>query len=139
MSELVRTSISLEKSLLAKLERLAKASRYTNRSEYLRDVIRQKLVEQEWADHDEEVVGTITLLYDHHTRQLNDKLVETQHEHHANVLATTHVHLTHDLCAEMLMVRGRTERIRRLADDLGRHRGVLHAGLTMSSTGKHLR
>jgi len=139
MSELVRLSISLDKGLSDRLDRLVRGSQYTNRSEFIRDLVRQRLVEQQWADQHEEVVGTITLLYDHHTRQLNDKLTETQHQHHANVLAATHVHLSHDLCAEMIMVRGRTHEIRTLADDLGRHRGVLHADLTMGSTGKHLR
>lgn len=139
MSRLVRMSISLDQPLMARLERLVKDSRYTNRSEYLRDIIRQKLVEQQWNVRGREAIGTITLLYDHHARELNDKLVETQHDHHANILASTHVHLSHDLCAEMIMVRGRTDDIRRLAGDLGRHRGVLHAELSMSSTGKHLR
>ena len=139
MSDLIRLSISLDKSLSARLDRLVRGSQYTNRSEFIRDLVRQRLVEQQWADQHEEVVGTITLLYDHHTRQLNDKLTETQHQHHANVMAATHVHLSHDLCAEMIMVRGRTHEIRRLADDLGRHRGVLHTDLTMGSTGKHLR
>ena len=106
MSDLVRLSISLEKPLLQRLERLVRSSRYTNRSEFIRDLIRQRLVEQQWADQRQEVVGTITLIYDHHARQLADKLVDIQHDHHEMVMATTHVHLSHDLCAEMIMVRG---------------------------------
>ena len=138
MSDLVRFSVSLEKQLLARLERLVKASRYTNRSEFIRDLIRQSLVQQQWADKRQEVVGTITMVYSHHARRLADKLIDIQHDHHNNVLATTHVHLSHDLCAEMIMVRGSAGRIRQIVNQLGRQRGVLHAELTMSSTGRRL-
>jgi CopG family nickel-responsive transcriptional regulator len=138
MSEIVRLSISLEQPLLHQLERLVAASSYTNRSEFVRDLIRQRLVEQEWADQREEVVGTITMVYDHHQRQLADRLVDIQHEHHEHILATTHVHLTHDLCAEMIMVRGGAATVRGLADSLRQQRGVLHATLAMSSTGEKL-
>lgn len=139
MSDLVRLSISLEKPLANRLERLVRGSRYTNRSEFIRDLIRQRLVEQQWADERQEVVGTVTLVYDHHARQLTDKLIDIQHEHHDHILATTHVHLSHDHCAEMIMVRGSTARVRQLVDDLRKQRGVLHAGLTMSATGAALR
>ncbi len=139
MSELVRLSISLEKPLADRLERMVRGSRYTNRSEFIRDLIRQRLVEQQWADERREVVGTITLIYDHHARQLSDRLIDIQHDHHDQILATTHVHLSHDHCAEMIMVRGQAGRIRRLADDLRKQRGVLHAGLTMSAPGAALR
>jgi CopG family nickel-responsive transcriptional regulator len=138
MPAIVRLSISLEKPLFEKLERLVRDSRYTNRSEYLRDLIRQRLVEQEWADQRQEVVGTITMVYDHHARLLSDKLVEIQHEHHEQVLAATHVHLSRRLCAEMIMVRGSPARLRALIDRLRQQRGVLHAELGMSTTGKHL-
>ncbi len=139
MSELVRLSMALEQQLLERLERLVKASRYTNRSEFIRDLIRQRLVEQQWADQRQEVIGTITMVYDHHARQLADKLVDIQHDHHDSILATTHVHLSHDLCAEMIMLRGSAARVRELADRLRQQRGVLHATLAMSSTGERLR
>ena len=138
MSELIRLSISLEKRLLARLERLLKKSGYANRSEYIRDMIRRRLVEEQWADKHQEVVGTITMVYDHHARQLSDKLVAIQHDYHDDILAATHVHLTHDLCAEMIMVRGDARQIREIADRLRRQRGVLHAELSMSSTGAML-
>jgi CopG family nickel-responsive transcriptional regulator len=138
MPGIVRLSISLEKPLLDQLERLVKASRYTNRSEYLRDLIRQRLVEQEWSDQRQEVSGTITMVYDHRSRLLSDKLVEIQHEHHRHVLAATHVHLSRRLCAEMIMVRGSASSLHALVDKLRQQRGVLHAELGMSTTGKHL-
>lgn len=136
MSELVRLSISLEESLLRKLERLIKKSRYANRSEFIRDLIRARLVEGEW-EADQEAVGTITLIYDHHRRQLSEKLTSLQHDHGV-VLAATHVHLDHHMCAEMIMAKGKAKHIKELADSLRQQKGVLHAELSMSSTGKKL-
>ncbi|MBN2448528.1 MAG: nickel-responsive transcriptional regulator NikR [Phycisphaerae bacterium] len=139
MSDLMRLSISLEKQLADRLERLVTGSRYTNRSEFVRDMIRERLVEQQWADEQREVIGTVTMLYDHHTRQLTERLMDIQHRFHDEVLATTHVHLSHDLCAEMIMVRGAAAHIRQLVDELRQQRGVLHAALAMGSTGEALR
>lgn len=137
MSDLERMSISIEKPLYGRLEKLVKDSHYTNRSEYIRDLIRNKIVEQEW-ERDEEALGTVTLLYDHHTRGLSDRLTHLQHDHHSNILATTHVHLTHDLCAEMIMIKGKAGLIRAMADAISREKGVLHAALSLSSIGKKL-
>jgi CopG family nickel-responsive transcriptional regulator len=137
MSELVRLSFSIEKPLYKRLERLMRASRNRNRSEFLRDLIRGRLVEQAW-EQNEEALGTITLIYNHHVRQLGDKLTDLQHEHHHNIMATTHVHLDHDNCAEMIMVKGHADDIRKLAEALGSQKGVLHAALSMSSTGRRL-
>jgi CopG family nickel-responsive transcriptional regulator len=121
MSELERVSFSIEKPLM----------------EFIRDLIRAKLVEGEW-ERDEEAIGTVTLLYDHHVRGLSDRLTHLQHHHHSNVLAATHVHLTHDLCAEVIMIRGRAHLIREMANAMGREKGVLHASLSLGSTGKRL-
>lgn len=137
MSDLERLSISIEAPLLAQLEKLVKNSHYTNRSEFIRDLIRNKIVEQEW-ERDEEALGTVTLLYDHHTRGLSDRLTHLQHDHHSNILATTHVHLTHDLCAEMIMIKGKARLIRALSDAMSREKGVLHASLSLSSSGRKL-
>lgn len=138
MSDLVRFSVSLEASLAKQLERLVRGSRYTNRSEYLRDLIRARLVQQEWAHARRPVVATITLVYDHHARELLDRLVKIQHHHAEHILASTHVHLSHKMCAEMIMVRGKAARIQQLADDMGKQRGVLHASLSMATTGSTL-
>lgn len=137
MSELVRLSISLEDSLCNTLEEMVKKSKYNNRSEYIRDLIRDKMVAEQWEEADE-VLGTITLVYNHHQRELSEKITHIQHHSHDNVLAATHVHLSHEICAEMIMVKGRAEAIRHLADTLRQQRGVLHSGLTMSSTGEKL-
>ncbi|MFO7869893.1 MAG: nickel-responsive transcriptional regulator NikR [Kiritimatiellia bacterium] len=137
MSGLRRFSISIEERLLKRLEQLVRKSRYANRSEFLRDMLRERLVEEQWKK-DEEVVGTITLVYDHETRELSRKLTHLQHHHHGLVLATTHVHLDRHMCAEMVLTRGKARRIREMADLLRQQKGVLHAGLSLSSTGKEL-
>jgi CopG family nickel-responsive transcriptional regulator len=134
---LERFSLSIEKALLNKLEALVKRSGYENRSEFIRDMIRQRLVEAQWKN-DEEVVGTITLLYDHETRELNNKLTRLQHQHHHVVLASTHVHLDHHLCAEMILAKGKAGLIQEIAHLLHQQKGVLHAALSLSSTGKEL-
>lgn len=137
MSELVRVSFSIEQPLYERLEQLVQDSGYSNRSEYIRDLVRNRLVERQWA-HDAEVVGTITLIYDHESRQLSRKLTHLQHHHHRQVMATTHVHLNERLCAEMILVRGHAGEIRELADALGQQKGVFHASLSISSTGEDL-
>lgn len=138
MADLERLSISIEQPLLDRLEVMIRESGYTNRSEYIRDLIRNRIVKEEW-ERNEEALGTITLLYDHHQRGLSDRLTDLQHDHHHAILATTHLHLDHHLCAEMIMVRGRASMIRKLADGMRKEKGVLHAELSLSSTGKRLR
>lgn len=137
MSKLVRVTMSLEESLMKRLEKLVESSRYTNRSEFIRDMIRERLVQQSW-DANEDAVGTVTLVYNHHKRKLTQKLTELQHHHHTKVLAVTHVHLDEHLCAETILMRGRAREIRKLADLLRQQKGVLHASLSTSSTGHHL-
>jgi CopG family nickel-responsive transcriptional regulator len=138
VSDLVRLSISLEAELAAELDRLVESSSYENRSEYLRDLIRGRLVEEDWQKG-REVLGTITLIYDHHQGGLSDKLNSLQHEHHASVLASTHVHMDHHLCAEMIMLRGKPAILREITDGMRKLKGVLHAALAFSSTGQSLR
>ena len=135
MADLVRVSFTIDAKLYQRMEHLLEGTRHQNRSEFIRDLVRARLVEEDWKS-DDEAVGTITLVYNHETRQLTDKLTALQHEHHHAILATTHVHLDHHLCAEMIMVRGRPKIIRELSDQLQQQKGVLHAALSMSSTGK---
>ncbi len=137
MSELVRVSISIERSLYQQLEGLVGESGYENRSEFIRDLIREQLVRREW-EHDGDVVGTMTLVYNHHTHGLSEKLTDLQHDHHGEILATTHVHLDPHHCVEVTLMRGPARRLQRIADRLRRQKGVLHAALNMSSTGAEL-
>ena len=96
---------------------------------------RDQLVDEQWATG-KEVLGTITLIYDHHQAGLSDKLNDLQHEYHANVLASTHVHLDHGTCAEMIMIRGKPDVLRALTDGMRRLKGVMHAAFAASATGK---
>lgn len=138
MSELVRLSISLEDSLYAQLEQLVRDSGYANRSEFIRDLVRDQLVKREW-EHDKRVVGTLTLVYNHHTHGLSEKLTELQHDHHNDILATTHVHLDAHICVEVTVMCGNASILQRIADRLRQQKGVLHATLSLSSTGVNLR
>jgi CopG family nickel-responsive transcriptional regulator len=101
-------------------------------------LIRDRLVQEEWAK-DREGVGTITLVYDHRTRELSRKLTGLQHRHHEAILATTHVHLDDDMCVEMVLAKGKASHIREIADLLRQQKGVLHAVLSMSSAGRGLK
>jgi len=137
MSDLVRFSVSVERPLYDQLEKLVADSEYTNRSEFVRDLIRDKLVKTEWAAG-EEAIGTITIVYNHHQRHASERITKVQHHHHEHILAVTHVHLDHDLCVEAILIRGTAQEIQHLCNQLQREKGVIHAGLTMSTTGKHL-
>ena len=137
MSDLARVSLSLEESLLESLEKLVGENGYENRSEYIRDLIREQLTREEWKSGGE-VIGTLTLIYNHHQRGVTEKLVELQHHSGEHVLASTHVHLSHEICAEMIMLRGQGSGIVRLANAMKKLRGVLHAELAMSTTGEHI-
>ena len=137
MSGVVRLSFSIEEPLYERLEALVREGNYANRSEFIRDMIRDRLVHNEW-ERDEEAVGTITLVYDHHAHGLSHKLTHLQHDYHHLILTTTHIHLDEALCAETVVVRGRATELKRLGDLLRQQKGVLHASLSLSSTGKNL-
>ena len=134
---LVRFGVSLDKNLLEKFDRLIEKKNYTNRSEAFRDLIRQELIKKEW-EADEEVAGTITIIYDHHQRELATKLMDIQHDHGKNIISTQHIHLDHHNCMEIIAVRGSAKEAQKLADMLKAVRGVKHSTLGMSSTGKHI-
>lgn len=138
MSSLTRFSVSIERELLERFLALAARHGWGNRSQALRAVMRDALVREEWQG-DEEIVGTISLVYDHHQRELSDRLTAIQHDHHAAVLAATHIHLDHDNCLEMIAVRGTASQVQQIADALLGTRGVKHGKLSTTTTGKRLR
>jgi CopG family nickel-responsive transcriptional regulator len=138
MGSVVRFSASLDAELLGQFEQLAERRGYTNRSEALRDLIRDALVREEWAG-DQEIVGTVTLVYDHHTRELSDRLTHLQHDHAEVILSALHVHLDHDNCLEVIAVKGRASEVQTIADALVGTRGVKHGKLTATTTGRTLR
>ena len=139
MSELSRIGVAIDSNLLKKFDRLIKQRGYTNRSEAFRDLIRDELVEKTWESPESPVVGTVTLVYDHHVRMLNEKLTGIQHDHHRSILSTLHVHLDHDNCLEVLVVRGKSADVKRIADVLISTKGVKHGRLTITTSGAELK
>ena len=137
MSDLVRLSLSLEKTLLDKLTEMVNESGYDNRSEYIRDLIRDKLINEQW-ESGKEVIATVTVVFNHHQRGLTEKLVELQHDSGEHVLAATHLHLSHEICSEMIMIKGNGDNIKKLANSIRQLRGVLSASVSMSTTGNNL-
>lgn len=133
MAELTRTGIAIDSDLLARFDRFLLKQGYTNRSEAFRDLVRDRLITAAVEDPEVNVVGSITLIYDHHSRLLPDKLTKVQHDHHDLVIATTHAHLDHNTCLEVIVVRGKSKHVQRLADQLIGTKGVHHGRLVMSS------
>ncbi len=120
------------------LDQMVQEKGYTNRSLAVADMIRAHLVEHRQRMGDQEIAGTITLVYDHHKPHLQATLTDLQHDHHEVIISTLHVHLDHDNCLEVLVVRGRAGRIKRIADELIAAKGVKHGKLTVTSTGRDL-
>lgn len=137
MDKTVRFGISLAEKLLVDFDQLIEQKRYTNRSEAIRDLIRASLVENK-GESDAEAVGTVTLIYNHHVRDLSDKLTEQQHAHHDQIISALHVHLDAHNCLEVLVVRASAKKIKEIADELLGVKGVKHGKLVMTTTGKDL-
>jgi len=137
MPQLVRFGISLENDLLGKFDRHIKIKNYTNRSEAIRDLIRQELVQKQWQTGSE-VAGAITLIYDHHKRELVNKLMDIQHDFGHMIISSQHVHLDHHHCLEIIAVKGSSTEAQKLADNLKATKGVKHATLSMSSHGRDI-
>ncbi len=139
MSETVRFGVSIDERLLDSFDRLIGAKGYSNRSEAVRDLIRNALVDDQWAhDDEEEMVGTVSLVYNHHTRELSDKLTEHQHSHHQNIVSALHVHLDAHNCLEVVVLKGKAKEIRRLADELIGTKGVKHGRLMTTTSGQDI-
>lgn len=134
----MRIGVALDAPLLEKFDDLIHRRGYVNRSEAFRDLIRNELVEEAWKAPDTDVVGSVTLVYDHHVRMLNDKLLDLQHDFHESILSTLHVHLDHDNCLEILVVKGKASKIQEIANTLISTKGVKHGRLTISSAGKDI-
>ncbi len=137
MSDIVRFGVSLEKELLDKFDRLIKEKKYPNRSEAIRDLIRENLVKREWVEG-KEVAGAITLVFDHHKRELVNTLTDVQHDFHQLIISSQHIHLDHDNCLEIIVVRGKPIEVRGLADKLKSTKGVKYGSLSIATTGKEL-
>ena len=139
MPKTARFGISIDQRLLGRFDSLIFAKGYHNRSEAIRDLIRNSLVNEQWEDGDQETVGTVTLVYEHHTRELSDKLNARQHVHHGFIVSVLHVHLDHHNCLEVAVLKGKAKEIKLLADQLIGTKGVKHGTLTMTTIGKELK
>ncbi|MGA3099948.1 MAG: nickel-responsive transcriptional regulator NikR [Bryobacteraceae bacterium] len=139
MGQLSRIGVAIDSELLEKFDSMIAQRGYTNRSEAFRDLIRDELVEKAWQSPESPVVGTVTLVYDHHVRLLNEKLTSLQHDFHRSILSTLHVHLDHDHCLEVLVVRGQAGEVQKVADTIISTKGVKHGRLTITSSGAELK
>jgi CopG family nickel-responsive transcriptional regulator len=133
MSELTRVSISLESALLEAFDQVIAAKGYANRSEAIRDLIRDKLIQEEAKHAQGEQVAVVSLVYDHHARDLSQRLIDKQHHHHEVVVSTLHVHLGERHCLEVTILRGPAKEVAHLGDDLLATRGVLHGQIILTS------
>ena len=135
--KLVRFGVSIDERLLKALDGIVARRGYSSRSEALRDLVRSEQVREAWEKETGPVVGTLTLIYDHHVRELNERLVSLQHDHHGLVHSTMHVHLSHRMCLEVIVLNGKPQEVQRLADRLIAARGVKH-GRLVATTGEDL-
>ncbi|MBV9182479.1 MAG: nickel-responsive transcriptional regulator NikR [Acidobacteria bacterium] len=133
MADLSRIGVSLDSDLLHRFDQFIAEKGYENRSEAFRDLIRDRLVGTAVVASKAPVVGTVTLVYDHHTRLLPEKLADLQHQYHQVVISTLHAHLDHNTCLEVVLLRGRSRDVQRLADTLISTKGVRHGRLVLSS------
>lgn len=136
MKKVVRFGVSIEKDLVKRFDELTKRENYPNRSEAFRDLIREKLVREEWAQGKQEVAGVVTLVYDHHKRDVRNQLEDVQHNFHALVVAAQHIHLDHDNCLEMIVIRGNPRKVQDLGNRMKSIKGVKYGQLSMATTGK---
>ncbi|MFQ5965033.1 MAG: nickel-responsive transcriptional regulator NikR [Candidatus Scalinduaceae bacterium] len=138
MENIVRFGVSMDSKLLKQFDRYIAEKDYANRSEAIRDLIRNNLVEKEWELGTGETVGTVTIIYDHHKRELPEVLTKLQHKYHASMISTLHVHLDAHNCLEVLVVKGKAKEIKMMADRLIGTKGVKHGKLTTTTLGKNL-
>ena len=127
-----RFGVSLEEKILAQLDELVEKHQFPNRSQAIRYLIQEHVVEDQWIEN-EEVAGTITLLFDHHKRDLSNQSTRLQHDYHHQVLSVQHIHLNHDNCLETIAVKGKARDLIDLADKLIGMKGIKHGKLVMTS------
>ena len=137
MSDLVRFSVSLEADLLQDFDHFVKDGKFATRSEAIRQLLHQTLTRDAWEADSHELTATFTLVYDHHKSNLVEKLIEVQHKHGELVIATLHIHLNHDHCMEVIVLRGKGSKLRQLAAELRGLKGVHKGELTIADTTAH--
>jgi CopG family nickel-responsive transcriptional regulator len=137
VARIFRFGVSLDKDLLVRFDRLIQGKNYSNRSEAFRDLIRQELVEREWQKG-QEVAGAVTIIYDHHKRDILNKITDMQHGFQRIIISTQHIHLNHNNCLEIIAVKGSANQVKKFADTLKAIKGVKHGTLSMSTTGREI-
>ena len=137
MSELVRFSVSLEADLLEWFDRYCREGRYATRSEAIRQLLRETLTSHAWAEDVRDAAATLTLVYDHHKTQLAQKLLELQHDHSERVISSMHVHLDHDTCLEVIVLRGKAGELQNLASALRGLKGIHSGNLVLAEAMSH--
>ncbi len=138
MNKAIRFGVSMNRTLLADFDHLIDHLGFPNRSEAIRHLIRERLVQDEWQNPKQEIVGTITIIFSHEVRELTERLTEIQHEYHHQILSAMHIHLDKHNCLEVLAVRGTAGDVRKIADRLLSTKGIKHGKLTTTSTGKKI-
>ncbi len=137
MARLVRFGVSLEEGLLRDFDKHIRSGGYKNRSEAIRDLIRDGFVKKEWSQ-DKEVAGAVILVYDHHKKELVNRLTSIQHDFHGLVISSQHIHLDHSNCLETVIAKGRAGEIEKMAEMMKAVKGVKHMALSMSTTGRDI-
>ena len=135
MSNLKRFSVSLDEKLVERFDRYLKEKKYPTRSKAIGDLITESLMKNEWITG-KEVTGAVTLVFDHHKRELVNRLTDIQHKFHDLVISSQHIHLDHDNCFEIIAVKGKSGEVQKLAELLKATKGVKYASLSMATTGK---
>ena len=136
MDKITRFGVSIEEELLKKFDKHIKEKNYENRSEAIRDLIREKLIKKAWENTEGEVAGAIIIVYDHHKRELVQNLISIQHDFHNLIIASQHIHFDHDTCMEMIAVRGDIAKLIKLEAKLKSEKGVKHTVFAKSTLGK---
>ncbi|MDQ7031926.1 MAG: nickel-responsive transcriptional regulator NikR [Desulfonauticus sp.] len=138
MGKTIRFGVSLDAELLKRFDQLCEEKSYQTRSEAIRDLIRNALVQKEWEDPDREIIGILSIVYDHHQSDLSQKLTEIQHNALDTIITSLHIHLDHNNCLEVLILRGTGKRIKDTAEKIISTKGVKHGHLSMTTTGEDL-
>jgi len=132
--KITRFGVSIEPKLLKKFDKLNRKEGYGNRSEAIRDLIRRNLISEKTKNPDEETIGTLTIIYDHHVGSLTDRLLNLQHDHTKEILVTTHVHIDHHNCLEVIVLKGKHGNIKKLADNIKALKGIKNGELVTTKT-----
>lgn len=138
MEKITRFGVSIDTQLLTRFDKLIEKLGYQSRSEAFRDLIRERLVSEEWKGEKAETVGILALVYSHDSRELTEILTRIQHKYLKIIVSSTHIHLDHHNCLEVIILKGQSKLIRKISDNLLTTRNVKHGKLIMTTTGQDI-